>query len=228
MKIVNFKTLSFIIATLLLICIKASAQVFLEEDRTGRPIKAKQYEDIDGTPYFYDDWLKGTIKNSKGDEYKDIELKYDIVAGTLLFKGKNGQALEFINPVIEFSLLNLPDRKEEVLLFRNGYPEIGENDKNTFYQVLTEGEITLLKSNRKVVREEKAYNSATIKKKIVPLEEYYFASSTKIGRVKLNEKAILNLLNDQSDNVKDFIDKNKLKLKDERSLIKLINYYNSL
>ncbi|WP_347157208.1 hypothetical protein [Pontibacter chitinilyticus] len=199
------------------------AQTYLEEVG-GRPIRIGQYVDVHGSPYLQDDWAKGTVQFANGKAYDGLDLKYDMVADMLLFKDDKGQTLEFVQPVAKFTV----ETADGVKTFQNGFPGEGTATDKSYYQVLANGKATLLKRGAKVVREAKQYNSATIEKNIMDIGAYYINKDVALHKIKNNEKAVLAELSDQAPALKEFIKANKLNLKEEEDLVKLVNYYNSL
>lgn len=197
------------------------AQQFLLQDVNGRPLRIGQYENINGSPYLRDEWTKGRVVLANGNFFEGVPLKYDLVADQLLFQTEEGQVLEFVQPVREFHF----EGKDNI--YRSGFAPIDNHTSASFYQVLEDGNAKLLKKSDKVIREEKAYGTATITKNIMEYTNYYIEGDDQMVRVK-NEKDLLRALQGHEADLKDFIKKNKLKLKKEEDMVQLVKYYNSL
>ncbi|RNI25894.1 hypothetical protein [Rufibacter latericius] len=202
---------------------KTTAQVYLEEVN-GRPIRINQYVNVEGSPYLLDNWSKGTMTLTDGSKYKDIELKYDMVEGILLVKNKHGVVLEPLLPASEFSLED-PFAKR---VFINGSTLEKDLSKNPYLEVLSTGKVDLLKRNYKVIREEKAYNSASITKRFVELSTYFIKKGDKLIKVKNDAKSVLAVLGTNQDVLKEYISANKLNLKEDEDLVKLFAFYSTL
>jgi hypothetical protein len=112
------------------------------------------------------------------------------------------------------------------------YKLIDFEDKLTYFEVLNDGDnMKLLKKDIKKFMEAKAAeNSYSSSKpaKFVLESDYYLYDSSSIREIKLNKKALLVELDDKKSDVTKFIKLNKLKLKSEDEVVKLIAYYNSL
>ncbi|MCX2738418.1 hypothetical protein [Pontibacter anaerobius] len=199
----------------------ANAQMFLLEDVNGRPIRKTQYEDINGSPYLYDNWMKGSVVLGNGNLYENVPLRYDQVADQLLFQTPEGQELEFVQPVREFQIDGSP------VVYRSGFAPIDQHSSSSFYQVLEDGKVKLLKKSHKVIREEKAYGTATISKNVLEYTNYYITQGSQLVKVK-NEKNLLQLLPGHTQELEGYIKKNKLKLKEDAEMAQLVAYYNSL
>jgi len=203
-------------------------QTYLAEVN-GRPIKTGQYEHISGSPYLYEDWTKGAIKLTNGTIYNDMALKYDQVEDILLFKGKDGTALEVIEPITEFTLQLPGSGIAENKVFQSGFKAEKINDsKDSFYEVLADGKVKLLKRTAKVIREEKAYGSATINKNIMQNVNYYISKGETLIKIKKDKKSVLTSLQNKNSELESYLKANSLNLKEDTDLAKLIAYYNSL
>ncbi|HYK76615.1 MAG TPA: hypothetical protein VEV16_06545 [Daejeonella sp.] len=56
----------------------SQCQIAISTDRlTGTPLVAKNYTDIEGSPYLFDDWVWGEVKLVNGTVYPNIPLKFD-------------------------------------------------------------------------------------------------------------------------------------------------------
>jgi hypothetical protein len=215
------------ICCLCLIWVSTTAQIV--QDANGRPILAKKYVDVEGNPYLADDWLKGTVKLSGGENYQDIPLKYDLVSNELFFQNSKGEPMSFVNPVREFTIVSPNETGEKhALQFRNGYKAADGGTAETFYQVLTDGETPLIKKISKIVVETKPFNSATTTKSFERSDVYYLVKDGLPLKIRKDKKSILEFLHDYSAQLENYIKTNKLNLKSDSGLIALISYYNSL
>ncbi|HEY1024310.1 MAG TPA: hypothetical protein VGE26_04040 [Sphingobacteriaceae bacterium] len=199
----------------------ASAQ-FLQ-DIHGKPVFETRYTHVEGSPYLHADWTKGVVKLGNGQTFSDIDLKYDLVADELIFKNTDGSALNFVDPVSEFKLNGEPS-----MLFRNGFNAVDNHTSQSFYQVLNDGGVKLLKKTSKKITEIREYNSASSTKRFDLIETYYLARNNQPEKVRKDKKAILKALKDRTDKLESYIRSEKLNLKEEGDLTTLIHYYNSL
>jgi len=189
-------------------------------DATGRPIMPKEYVNLKGSPYLYDDWVKGTVRLANGIEYKDIYLMYDQVKEELNFTYKDGKVQKFVDPVAQFTL---EDRK-----FRRDL--IGENNSlvDGFYEVLVDGEIKLLKRSSKRIVDELTHAVATKERRIQEVTSQYLLIKGELVKVKDNKNAVIKALGTHKAALEAYIQKENLKMKDEQDMVKLITYFNSL
>jgi hypothetical protein len=200
--------------------IKAQAQVTVAEVN-GQPVIVKNYVDIEGSPYLFDDWVQGSVKLANGSLYNNVALKYNQLDGHPLFRNKTGEAYEFTDAVAEFTL----DYKNVTKHFITNVS--GPTDK-AFYETIGDGKTRILKHSIKYIQEIKEYNSATGTKKFKGTEKYFLQMDGKLIPIKNDKKAILAALGKKQPELETYIKSNHLDLKEDGDLADLIIYYNSL
>lgn len=224
------KTLNFCCAAALMIIFSnKTVHAQFISDFKGYPILTIKYTDVEGSPFLFEDWTKGVVKLANGKTYSDVLLKYDLVADQLLFKDlKSDQALEFIDPLVEFKLQATLAGNNDLLLFRNGYMAANGQSTTSFYKVLFDGGTQLLKRNEKRITETKEYSSASIVKKFDESETYYLSRNKEVIKIKKDKAQVLSALVNHTDKLEQHIKAQKLNLKNEADLVKLIAYFNTL
>ncbi|RYE27278.1 MAG: hypothetical protein EOP45_01785 [Sphingobacteriaceae bacterium] len=209
--------------------ISSKAQ-FLSDQVTGRPITAKSYTDIQGSPYLNDNWSKGIVKLNNGETYKDnLYLKYNLLNDELYFKGKNDETLAFVNGVKEFTInTNDKDGTLQETHYKNGFKNIPGYTDNTNFEVLAEGTVTLIKKVSVFISETKEFNSAVTNKKFEQNSKYFILIGTTGKQIKNDKNSVLKILPDKQSEVESYIKKNNLKFKTDEDLSQTVKYYNSL
>jgi len=184
-------------------------------------------EDVDGTPYLFDDWADGVVvfRDEKGGKFDEI--KIDLMNNQLEIMYMNS---EKVLPYSEFTMvkLNHPDAHPNTF-FRsatkfkykgerlNGFAKvtpIGEN-----FKVIEVYKIRIIQPsmNAKIV-------GAKHKKRIVKDKKLYVMKKGKVLRVK-KKKELYKLLTRQQKKLKAYVSDNDLSHKKEADLIKIIEYY---
>ncbi|RYU95957.1 hypothetical protein [Emticicia agri] len=209
--------------TLFLGAITTRAQYM--QDVNGRPLLAGKYVDLVGTPYLFEDWTKGEVTLENGKNHKDLDLKYDQIEGIVFFKGKNGADMGFTSMVKSFILY-----PNNVAMSFVQIPEIKETERDPYFEVLSDGKkVKLLKKTKKVIREGKAYGSASGTRTFSENTIYYLLKADgTYTKVKKDKKAIINALSDKSVEVEQYIKDNKTNFKEDASVAAVVNYYNTL
>ncbi|MBC5993859.1 hypothetical protein [Pontibacter cellulosilyticus] len=216
-------------AVLVLVATTSATAQFAIVDNTGQPFLTKNYTDVQGSAYLYDSWKKGSVTTARDITYDGIELMYDQVEDQLIFKGSGGVAKTFNQPIKAFTLKASKDNailKEQVFL--SGFMPIDGAKPATFYEVLADGEVQLLRRSAKRIFEELPYGSAT-KVKAFKIDSFYYISKEgKLTKIKNDKKSVLQALSDKKTALESYIKTNKLDLKKDEELAKLITYYNTL
>jgi len=197
-------------------------------DVNGSVLNLQKYSEMVGTPYLYEDWTIGEVTFSNGQKRSNIEMKYDLVEDKPMFKGKDDQPFYFIDPVAAFSLTGKNGAESKT--FKNNFPPFKNLTSGTFYEVLEEGKIKLLKKILKIISETKDYNSATGVKTVNEQTIYFLVTGDKMNPLQKKDLKtfISNVDAAKSDAISAFAGQNKLNLKNENDLKKLVAYYNSL
>lgn len=204
------------------------ADVF--ESRTANDINAPIYNgrqhmgyarSIEGIPYYLsDDWQKGTLV-FQDISYKDVFLKYDLVAGEVIIRHVNGITgiILFAQRIGSFTLsnrrfVNLPSDE------RSGF-------KAGIYEELENGRISLFAKRTKLIDEKLVSN--TIERKFVDQNSFFALKDGHYYRLK-KQKDIMVLIAEKRKEVNALMKASKIKFRfnPELALTKIIEYYNQL
>lgn len=184
-------------------------------------VPTDKYEEIDGTPYYNDEWISGTIKLKNGVELKIESCKYDVYEGKLIFL-KDETPLYFSNP----------EDINSFMLGSSKFINLKLKNNNDFYEKLLEAEnFVLLKKYQCVFikgKETDGINPATKNKYKVNSNYYYKKENEALKKIKFKEQAILELIPDKKEEIKNYIKENKLNCKDEKDVIKVFEFYSTL
>ena len=208
--------------------IVAQEAYYMVYDAKGQVTARNEYVDIQGTPYLSSDWLTGGFILANGKSYTDINMKYDLVKDKMYVKGKNEELIALLEPVRDFTI-NFPVSGSVMERhFRTGYTNIPGTTNAYNFEVLAEGKTQFLKRSSKVVQENKEYNSATSTKSFEVIIKYYLYTDGKGIQVKKDKKALLAALGNKQTELEAYIKDQKLNLKTDVDVVKLIGYYNAL
>ncbi len=194
------------------------------EDITGKPFSEKNLSEIQGSPFLLPDWQWGAVKFRNGKFAKDINLRFNVFKNVLYFQ-RNDAMLEFVQPVQEFMLGYLKEGDSVALLFRNGYPAADRNTSDTYYEVLVEGKIQLLKQYQKNLITFKPYNQPE-KQEFSDKERFFIFYSGQMLQVKKDKESISSALSAQVEKIRLWCEQNKSRLKTEKEIAALISYLN--
>ena len=213
---------------LILVAARSSAQTQVSTGWQGHEYSTKQFSDIDGSPFLYDDWYRGKIVSPEGLVLDGIMIKYEAYSETIVYM-TNGKTYEVADGAATFTIYPATDGMKDSLYFRGGYPSTDNNTPKTFYEVLVDGKVALLKSHKKTTGLSQQNALASNKREFIVQEDLYLARKGQAPvKWKKDKDALLEVLGDKKDEVNAWLGKNKVNLKKEEGLAELIKYYNSL
>lgn len=194
----------------------------------GAVITTIHPKDIEGKPYLGSDWNYGTVYFKKGKRADSLLLHFDLAENKIYFK-QNGLTLAFLEEVQAFWIYPSEEITKKDLLFRSGYPSIGQQSTNSFYEVLAdEGPIHLLKYTAMIITETYVYN-APARRKYIPHDDFYIyiPQSGIFQKIKLNKKSLEKELPEYSNSIESICKRNDWELKTEAEVVSLIKELNN-
>lgn len=202
----------------------ASAQT---TENTGTNNDPPIYNDVSGSPYVVRDWSEGVIRFSSGRVTDQFKIKFDCITNRLMLLFK-GSSFASESKVKEFVLYIKPGAGKDSMIFRKGFPLTKKANEETFYQILAEGKTSLLCLHIKQITEEQQIASKVIYRRIRDEQEYYLLKDGTMTLLPSDKSSIIEMLNDQSDKIQQFINVQQIKFRNAEDFRKLIVYYNSL
>ena len=174
-----------------------------------------------GSPLILDDWEEGTILSEKGIRYKGIQVNYDAIQKSVVFK--TGESVYLFNePVQEFTIGVNPDgRIRRFVRSDKTHTELPP----AFVEVLASGRIGFYKHIAKTVVEVTDYNSMP-RKSIEGKTSYYLIRDGRSIRATLSKKGLQEALPDWTSKLESFISQHGLSPKSESDWIRIIEYCN--
>ncbi|MFM7430813.1 MAG: hypothetical protein ACKO1F_13045 [Flammeovirgaceae bacterium] len=197
-------------------------------DLKGEPIKEGSTIVEDGSPFFNPEWTVGDLLLSNGTRYVGVFVKINLYSDRIHYQSRETKAESVAGEGIVHEIELKDPTKLDPIRFRCQYPSIDKHDTKTFYQVLTDGKVQLLKQIKKIFIEEKAFNSATVTRRFDTDKSYYYFKDGKMVRLKRTKQSVLEALADQKGAVEEFMSSNKLSIRSDQDLVKIFSFYNSL
>jgi len=193
----------------------------------GAPFSTMKYVRVtSGSPYFSENWMRGIILVNDSTTFTNIRLRLDLLEGVLIYLNEKDEEMVSVAPIREVSLTDTIENKTYYFVHASVITDVLPTDK-VWYQRLAGFKTVLYKQYYKDFLESKAYASSITEQSIVTDERYFVWWKGAMTRIKkINE--IPEILFDKRAQLNAFIEKNKLKGKNESDFVKLIDYYNSL
>jgi len=184
-----------------------------------------RYVNVKGTPYLSEFFMPATI-------YPDDDLffvKYNVVDDEVEVKLSATRTIILNNSFKKYTIVFKESKEKIVTLDEDGkkdpsyFFEVKKTDKASIYKKKTKNFIQATKATDNYSKDKPARFSK--------LEEIFYIQLTPEGSVKelpKKKKAFLAMFQNNQNDVKDFIGKNKIKLNKEEDLVKLFTFIESL
>lgn len=197
-------------------------------DVNGRPFQNVPY-DVDGSPYFMDEFRHAKITLSKGKVYENAEVKIDLYNQEVHVLDSNSKEIIAEDGSIrEVIIIDTGNTQIIFSKFQTGFPSIDKNNTNSLYRVLSDGKARLLLSSKKEIAVTKDVMTGEVHKEFLQRDDYYVFQNGEITKLNKDKNFVLVLMMDQEKKISDYLNENKVSFKKQDMLIALFNYYNSL
>jgi len=198
----------------------------------GSPSDKDRYASFKGNPFLFEDFVIANLISRKGEKSVDLEANYNghtqelevLQNGAIIpLDSKNYLSAIFSktkNPEL------LKDFDEDVILIRTAYPEL----KGAFSSLIYKGFKTKLIKDFSANLHQVEYNKpGKIEqvKRFNRKSNYYLEIDGVLTKIKLKDKELYKLLG-RKDELEAYKKENKLKLKKEKDVIRLLKYYDTL
>jgi len=197
-------------------------------DLKGEPLLAGNAVYEDGSPFYLNEWTVGSLILASKKKYVGVFVKLNLQTDKVHYQYQETKAERVAGDGIIREVKFKDPSRLDTVRFRCNFPAVDKYDLKTFYQVLSDGNVVLLKQIKRIFIEEKAFNSATITRRFDTQNSYYVFRGETMTRLKRSKSGILDVLGDQKELVEKFISNNRLTTKSDDDLVKIVAYYNSL
>jgi len=201
---------------------------FVIVDKNGGAFHS-YYEGVEGHPYFIEKFMYASISLSTGKMYNGVKARIDLYKQEIHFRlPSDSERIALPGLITEIIFYDTVESGTYSYTFQAGYPEIDNLKRDNYYQVLSDGELQLLKFTTKEITEEKNVQSGEISKKFITREEYYTFCNGEIKKFKKDKDGLLEMMRDQKEKIQDYFKDKKINFRNISELINLFDYYNSI
>ena len=180
-----------------------------------------------GSYYLNDNWLIGSIKLTSGEDISDYPLKLDLENNYVEIKTDKGIKILQGRRVKNFSWFDGVSTREFINI---NEVDSKEAHSDGFLQILETGDDWSLykKYSTKLVEGNyiAALDAGNPNNKIVKNEDYLLSNTEQVFELPKSKKKFASLFAGKEEEVLDYIKENRINLKDEKDLIKLIEFVN--
>jgi hypothetical protein len=189
----------------------------------GPATRQKTYDEFGGSPYLNAGFVSGTITRDDGATYSSIPLRYNVYDDQIEFKQQDGMVLYIANPE-QYKEIEIDGDKYIYLQLMDGKRKV-----QGYYELLEDGKIQLLKKHAVTMKDAepaKPYVDPVPASFVSKPVAYFLLKEGEISEIT-NEKNLLETCGN-SEKIQAFIKENKLKMRKEEDLKKIVNFSNSL
>jgi len=180
---------------------------------------------VEGTPYFSDKWMKGNVFIEE-NEYRNFYLRVNILETTLEFMDRKGEQMICTMPIKEVLLKDSLSGTNYRFFHSSFLPQNPEIRQSWLLELVT-GTAKLYKLEKKQINEIRPYGSATTEQHIISSYGYFILFNNELRRIK-KLSDVTELLSGKKEALEEFIKSNRLNVKSEKDLVRLIEHFNSL
>jgi hypothetical protein len=179
-----------------------------------------------GTPFFKEQWMKGTLVAEGGQAYKNLELRLNVMDNEVNYKDAKGQEMITSSPIKYVILTDSSIGEKYEFALGDQMKNADKSLARTWFQVLVNGKVSLCMEIHKKIHESIAYGTATTEQDIVTVNYYYLQMNNNFARFRWEDWQ--DPFKDKKDQLAQFIKTNHLKGKTAEDYTKLVEYYNTL
>jgi hypothetical protein len=216
----------FIVILFSLALQSAQAQILqLQDPVSSKNFNSEKYAGIRGTPFLQEKWNRGIVITNNGI-YNDLELKIDLFDSKVYFN-KNDESFELLDQIIGLKLYPKWPDTSAALSFMRGINQNGIKPEQYVQILVGSGTVQFYRSDIKQLTEMSEINAGMVKT-FANTSRYYIKKGDQYKLIKLAKEEVLPFLQDKEAAVNSLITDQKLNLKKESDIVKLLQGYNSL
>jgi len=194
---------------------------------SGTPyINAKFVRLVSGSPFFNEQMMRGILISKDNTEYRNILIRLNLLESQVNFLNNKQEELIVGTPLREVTLSDTVTQKNYHFIFSDHIETTDKLDKG-FYQILQNGKAGLYAQHKKVLKESRAYNSATYEQSIETYSTFYVLIGGQWKKVN-KIKDLPSVLSDKKNEVQEYINGKGLSGSKQDDVESVIVYYNSL
>lgn len=192
----------------------------------GTPfVNAKFAKLVSGSPFFKEEMMRGVLISTNGTEYRNIIIRLNLLESQVNFL--NNQVEMIVGtPLRELTIWDTINKKNHRFIFSE-HIETTDKPEKDFYELLESGKAQLYKQYKKIMREDRPYNSATYEQTIQTNIRYFVLIGGQWKKVT-KIKDLSTVLSDKKNEVQQYISTNQLSGDSQEDFRTVIAYYNSL
>jgi hypothetical protein len=194
----------------------------------GEPFSVTKFAKVvEGSPFFKEEWIRGTVVTNSGIEYGNVPLRLNLLENKIHFQDDKEQEMIANTPIWEVKLTDSSSGITYSFVHSAYLGRAKNSELRCWLLILQTGHIGLYKQFYKTVSESRPYGAATTEQRIKTVARYYVLKDSEIKPAKKWQN-LLDLFSDRKADIQEYINKNQLKGKSESDFVSLVKFYNEL
>jgi hypothetical protein len=184
-------------------------------------VSTNTYHLLSGSPYLLATFQEGSVfRNNKW--LLGYKLRLNTYSKQIEFQTANNQILTVLPTEVESFKINDAH-------YVSGYPPVDKLTKQSYYQLLYDGKMKILKNTTTFLEEVVAADGVKQGDKFMTYQSYYLFDNEKMTRFLPSKKSFFKLLpSSKVSELEHFSNEKQLKFKDDKDFALLLNYLESL
>lgn len=200
--------------------------------QNGKVIEQNRYQDIDGSPYYFNDWVKGRVLRSDAMYLEDVFLNYNGFSHQLEAR-VGGQVYTLDKKwhlradVVKAENSSMQGSHPDTIVFQLG---VHRALADTYGAILYEGEYYTLVKDYDIGKADKGFNTVGSKIEIDRFRDLsvcYLLTGTELIPMKRHKKRIAEAFGDD-ERIRTYVAEQRLDVDDDRDLVTLVRYADGL
>lgn len=193
----------------------------------GTPfVTAKFSKVVEGSPFFNEQIMHGSIILSEGREYRNVLVRLNLLESQVNYISEKDIEMVATSPIREVVLWDTITHIDHRFIFSD-YIETTDKMEKDFYELLQSGKAELYKQYKKKLLENRPYGSATTEQTIQTELRYFVLLNGKWTRAR-KIKELTALLDNKKTEIQKFISDKKIAGDSQSNFEAMTAYYNTL
>lgn len=209
----------FFLSVILISALNSFGQLL--HDVNGRPYLLTVYEEYEGSPLLFNDWVTARVMTTNGNSYDSMLIDIDLYGGAVLFR----KGAETYNLTEEVSEIFIAKGEEQITLKKGAH--ISKMLPTGFYQIISAEPLFIKHVSRQKV-DMPAYSATGKKYKFVTGKIFYGSIGGELKKLSLNKVNAEIFFRDKWKTLDDYAKRNGLSFKTEEGWLQVLRYYLAL
>jgi hypothetical protein len=207
--------------------IDVSTRGFFQNAQSVRAIgNVSYYRPAQGSPFYRENWMKGSAALSPDREYQNLWLKLDLFSNKLHFRDIRGEEMICTTPVYSLSMKDSATGQVHSFVHSSFLDAASDLKPQAWLEILADGKAQLFCNHQKTMTETQPYGAGALERRYFTFDVFYLVINGHMQRVK-RAKDIAAALSDKEAELKEWMRLNHAD-KDGAHMVRMVAYYNSL